>query len=408
MNTTETQVGQQVAEFNNAWKGRGSLQNLVAELQRQKDTRFDFVSDLRHLKVQVGEKGLLLAPSTSEAGEWLPDGPIPFNAKSAGQLGDKCDPRVPKKFFDSLLEKRPERLVELVNGLHADAPSKRLVRCLDGNVRAWLSDSYRILDNFDLAFTCMDAAQRVKAQVLEANLSDTHMRIKFTTQSVWDKIDTTQRNSPQGGWFAGAIGNQDLQGRTILGATIREELPGGPGTVHPIVTVGNSETGHGGLHVRIGILMGVCFNVATLEDVITQIHLGERMQEGVFSQDTIATDSKAIMMKARDAVLAAFDQEKFKAMVAKAKKAQTDVVEKPTAAIDHLIEATDINQEHKEALLEYFLKDYDQTRFGVAQAVSRVAQDIEDPDAAHEMERIAGNVIKSPALVKVEEELVSA
>jgi len=402
-----TQQETKVAEFNNAWKGRGSLRNLVDELKRQKDTRFDFVSDLRHLNVQEGTNCLLLGPQTPEAGEWLPDGPIPFNAKAAGQLGDKCDPKIPRKFFDAMLEKRAGRLVQLINGLHTDNPSKRLVRCLDGKVRAWLSDSYRILDNFDLAFTCMDAAQRVEAQVLEANLSDTHMRIKFTTQSVWDKVDITQRSGPQGGWFAGALGNRDLQGQTILGATIRDELPGGPGTVHPIVTVGNSETGHGGLHVRIGILMGICFNVATLEDVITQIHLGERMEEGIFSQDTIATDSKAIMMKARDAVLAAFDQEKFKAMVAKAKKAQSDTIDKPSAAVDHLIEASDINQEHKEALLEYFLKDYDQTRFGLAQAVSRLAQDIEDPDAAHEMERIAGNVIKNPSLAKVEE-LVSA
>jgi hypothetical protein len=288
---------------------------------------------------------------------------------------------------------------EIVNGLHLETPSKRLVRCLDGKVRAWLSDSYRIIDNFDMAFTCMEEAQRKQAQVIEASLSDTHMRIKFTTQQVWDTIDIKQRSGPQGEWFAGAIGNRELHGKTILGATVRKDLPGGPGTIHPVITVSNSETGHGGFHVRIGILMGICFNVATLEDVVSQIHLGERMQEGIFSQETISADSKAIMLKARDAVRAAFDTEKFKSIVATAKAAQSDKIEQPSAAVNNIVETNSMNEEHREALLAYFLKDYDQTRFGLAQAVSRLAQDIEDGDDAYEMERLAGQIIKNPKVL---------
>lgn len=391
----------QVAEFNNAWKGRGNLAKLVQELQRQKESRHDFVADVRSLKVECEKGRVLVAPGSVQAGEWLPDGAVPFNSKAVYQLAEKCNPSIPRKFFDDMLTNRHGRLADLINGLHADGPAKRLVRCLDGNVRAWLSDSYRIIDNYDMAFTCMDEAQRKQAQVIEASLSDTHMRIKFTTQQVWDKIDITQRNAPQGQWFAGAIGNKELQGRTILGATIRDELPGGPGTVHPIVTVSNSETGHGGFHVRIGILMGICFNVATLEDVVTQIHLGERMQEGIFSQEAISAESKAIMLKARDAVRAAFDTEKFKAMVATAQKAQSDAIEQPKAAIDNIVEVGGLNEEHKEALMMYFLKDYDQTRFGLAQAVSRLAQDTDDGDLAYEMERLAGKVIKTPSLVAV-------
>jgi hypothetical protein len=105
------------------------------------------------------------------------------------------------------------------------------------------------------------------------------------------------------------------------------------------------------------------------------------------------------MLKARDAVRAAFDQDKFRGIVAKAKQAQTDVIEMPTAAIDNVIAACSINEEHKEALLTYFLKDYDMTRFGLSQAVSRVAQDVEDPDDAGDLEAIAGKIIQNPALV---------
>lgn len=399
MNTVAKKLTR-IAEHNDAWKGRGNLQNLVNELKRQKDSCHDFVADVRNFDIQSEGKTIFLSPKNAQAGEWLPDGRIPFNMKALVQLGEKCNPSIPKKFFDAMVEARGPRLVQLINGLHQDEPSKRLIRCLDGNVRAWLSNTYRILGNHDIAFECLAEAHKAQAQVLEASLSDTNMRIKFTTQQVWDAVDVVQRSGPQGGWFAGALGNKDLQGQTILGASIRNELPGGPGTVHPIVTVSNSETGHGGFHVRIGILMGICFNVATLEDVVSQIHLGERMEEGVFTAETIAADSKAIMLKARDAVRAAFDNEKFKAMVAKAKSAQTDKIEKPVSAVENIMEVGCINEEHKDALMSYFMQDYTPTRFGLAQAVSRLAQDLADGDDAYEMERLAGKIINNKQLVE--------
>jgi len=388
----------QIAEFNDSWKGRGNLSNLVQELERQREARIDFVADVRHLAVEVNG-GIKLVPTTGQAFEWMPNGPMEFNRSAYNQLAEKCSPSVPFNFFEKMMTERPKRLADLINGLHADDPKKRLVRTLDNKVRAWLSNSYRVIDNYDMAFTCLDEARKKNAQVFEASLSDKRMRIKFTTQEVWDKIDITQRSGPQGGWYAGAIGNRELIGKTILGATIREELPGGPGTIHPVVTVLNSETGHGGFHVRLGILMGICFNIATLETIVTRVHLGDRLEEGIFSPETISAESKAIMLKARDAVRAAFDQEKFAGIVAKAKAAQTDKIEAPAAAVDNVIEVCQINEEHKEALLTYFLRDYDSTRFGLAQAVSRRAQDLDDPDDAGELENIAGKIIRDPATI---------
>jgi hypothetical protein len=387
-----------VSEFNDSWKGRGTLAQLVTELERQKNSRIDFVADVRHLNVEANG-GIKIIPATAQAFEWMPDGPMMMKRSAYHQLADRCNPSIPTRFFDAMLADRPNRLSALVNGLHADDPKKRLVRCLDNEIRAWLSNSYRVLDNMDIAFTCLDEARQKDAQVFEADLSDKRMRIKFTTQQVWDKIDVVQRSGPQGSWFAGAIGNKELMGKTILGAKIREELPGGQGTIHPVVTVLNSETGHGGFHVRIGILMGICFNVATLETVVTRVHLGERLEEGIFSQETISAESKAIMLKARDAVRAAFDQDKFASMVAKAKAAQSDKVDSPSAAIDNVVKTGTVNEEQREALMTYFLRDYDPTRFGFAQAVSRLAQDTDDSDVAGDLESLAGKIINEPALV---------
>jgi hypothetical protein len=399
-NENEPQVGAEVAEFNDSWKGRGNLGNLVKELDRQREARIDFVADVRHLKVEING-GVKLIPTTGQALEWMPDGPMDFLRSAYAQLAEKCNPSVPINFFEKMMADRAGRLADLINGLHADDPQKRFVRALDNKVRAWLSNSYRVIENHDIAYTCLDEARKKNANVLECSLSDKRMRIKFTTQEVWDAIDIKQRSGPQGGWFAGAIGNRELIGKTILGATIREELPGGPGTIHPVVTVLNSETGHGGFHVRLGILMGVCFNVATLETIVSRVHLGDRLEEGIFTSETISAESKAIMLKARDAVRAAFDQGKFAAIVAKAKQAQTDVIEMPMAAVDNVIKGGLVNEEQRDALLQHFLRDYDSTRFGLAQAVSRLAQDLDDPDDAGELENAAGKIIREPAAILV-------
>ena len=42
----DTQVGATIGEFNNSWKGRGNLAQLVQELERQKESRVDFVADV--------------------------------------------------------------------------------------------------------------------------------------------------------------------------------------------------------------------------------------------------------------------------------------------------------------------------------------------------------------------------
>ena len=70
-NENETPVGGEIAEFNDSWKGRGNLGNLVKELDRQREARIDFVADVRHLRVEING-GVKLIPTTPQAFEWIP------------------------------------------------------------------------------------------------------------------------------------------------------------------------------------------------------------------------------------------------------------------------------------------------------------------------------------------------
>lgn len=393
-------MNEQKAEYalNKGWSGRGTLKDLVTELERQKASKHDFVADTRDLRIGVkteknGDKQTttpVLLPVSAVANEWLPRAGLPIRLNALEQIGESTDPSLGTRLTKLLYEQRPNRFVDLVNGLWDDGPKRRFVRCIDEQVRAMLSQQYRVIDSFDIAFAAMDAVRAKNGEVFEASLSDRRMRIKFSSREVWDAVDGI-RQAPDGKWFAGGLGNQEYLGK--VGAKSWGDLPGGPGSVHPLVTVGNSETGDGGFFVRIGILLGACFNIATIEEVVGKVHLGGKMDVGIYSEATLNQEAKAIYMQARDAVVAAFDKGKWAKIVARARKAQAEKVEQPTAAVENVVASASLSDQSKNALLEYFLRDYDQTRFGLAQAVSRLAQDEHDADKASELEAFAGKVL---------------
>src|SRR5215472_16746409 len=65
------------------------------------------------------------------------------------QFADYLD--IPRKFYGRLRDAHPSLLDHNVNTLLRHEPKRRMVRTLDGQVRAFLSDRYRRLDNDELA-----------------------------------------------------------------------------------------------------------------------------------------------------------------------------------------------------------------------------------------------------------------
>jgi len=242
-----------------------------------------------------------------------------------------------------------------------------------------------------MAFTAMEVARDCGADVLEASLSDTHMRLKFVSRQVWDAVDTN-RSGNNGNWYAGGLGSQEYLGK--VGARSHGDMPGGPGTIHPVVTISNSDTGHGGAHARIGILQAVCYNVATVEDVCREIHLGSKLDAGVFTSETRAADDESTMLKMKDSIIAAFSRDKFKSIVAKVKNANNKGIENPTDAVDNIVKTHKMTDIQRDLILAHFIGgNVTKTQYGLGQAVARAAQDVDSGDVAVEMEDLAGQLV---------------
>ena len=124
-----------------------TLAALAAEIRRQAQSKEDFILDTRHLALaDSGDR-----PMLNIAGH----GTLPVQLNAHRQVGDRL--KIPAAYYDRLLADAPDLLVQNVNHWLRQTPETRMVRTLDGEVRAYLSDRYRPLEHCDLAEAVLPA-----------------------------------------------------------------------------------------------------------------------------------------------------------------------------------------------------------------------------------------------------------
>lgn len=125
-----------------------TLQEMAAELARRSLAKQDCVADTRKMEMVV-DSGL---PQLK-----IGDGPVssvntsPVNEIAHRQIATRLD--IPAKYYDRMRAETPELLASNVNHWFQTQPEKRLVRMLDGRVRAFLSDRYQRIENEQIANT---------------------------------------------------------------------------------------------------------------------------------------------------------------------------------------------------------------------------------------------------------------
>lgn len=392
------------------FRGRGSLLDVVNELKRQTESRKDFVVDSRDLKVvpdlDAAPGTLRLVAATDSVRDFLPREGHRLLPQALVQFAGKAGPGLGARELKKLAAANPNRTAEFLTGLAHDDPHRRLVRCLDDHVRAFLSDRYRVIDNLDLATWALQGLKDVGGQVLEASVTDRHLRIKMVSTEVWDRVERERTGGDSRQWYAGGLGNQQFLSRVSARSVEQLPLQGGQDTVWPIVNVTNSETGHGGYGASVGILQGICFNLATVEDRLVNVHLGSRLETGILSTETVQAEARAIMLKLRDTIQSGFDQDAFRRLVDTIRDAAAREIHSPSQATDLLVKASDaLVDDDIDNLLGHFRAEPGvPSVYSLGQAVSRYAQDTDDADKADGLEALAGAVLRgdhNKALAKV-------
>lgn len=119
------------------------MQDWAKEIERRANAKRDFMVDTRSMEMFNGEQGpqvsLELQDSRLQLG---------MTENAHRQIGTHLN--IPAKYYELMRKENPELLVQNVNSWLEKNPTRRLVRALDGDMRAFLSDRYRCIDNLDI------------------------------------------------------------------------------------------------------------------------------------------------------------------------------------------------------------------------------------------------------------------
>lgn len=351
-----------------------SLSELATELDRQHTAKRDFIADTRELELvpslnlQEQGKPLHIPESLrlSKGGEHLD---FDLSKHTHRQIGSYLF--IPAKYYDRMNSEAPALLAHNVNHWFNTQPTERMIRTLDGKARAFLSNRYRRLDNFDLLHTVMPVLTELKdaagygLEIMSCEVTETKLYLKC----VFPKIE----------------------------AEVKQGDP-----VQSGIVISNSEIGQGALTVTPLIYRLVCTNGMIAPDYgQRKYHVGKAVSSGnqayeLFSDETLEADDKAFWLKTRDVVKASANPETFNKIIAVMQRSTTEPITQPIKAVEELSNHLNFKQAETEGILKHFMQDADYSRWGLANAVTRTAEDTTCYDRASELEEAGWKTLTLP------------
>lgn len=316
-----------------------------------------------------------------------------------------------RKAYAKMAADCPHLLVPVINHyLRASNGTRRLLRTYrmrEGGValRAFLSDRYRILDHKDVALTALEGAKQAMADaglptpyVANWVLSGQRFELTLYTPHIW-----TDFRSEDGGVNKGGLPTTFGPWLTGDGRKMSVDAQGGRDVAFAAMRIRNSETGGGKLIVEIMGLRLTCKNGQTMGYHFGQVHLGQRQEESrILQPETVAKENAVIFDKVRDAVRAAFDEEKFGEVVAEVRGLRKIEIVGPAEAADIVIRRSRLTEAAEKDILAAYSQEVSSERhtaFDLYQSLTAVARDATTEEKADEVEKAAVALLKDKSLI---------
>lgn len=285
------------------------------------------------------------------------------------QVADRVG--IPDKYVSRLLEKGEfgrELLAYNLRTLYQKGNGTRyLLRSVRGELRGFLSDSYRRMDSRPALEAFAEACKVIGAEPTEAYQLDT----KFTV--------------------------------TAMLPYVFEPVP------HEVtafgVTYGNSDYGDGAYSLRFTVLRLWCTNMAIAEEVLRKIHLGKRLSEDVaFSEQTYRLDSETMASMVKDLVGQTLSPDNVRRYTMAVQQAHADKLT-PAQLKDLLIKRNLLKDEQAAVVEKFNSPDVEMlpagnTRYRLSNAISWLANETGDERRKLELQETAGSLIVAPKLVE--------
>lgn len=336
-----------------------TLTEFAMELDRRREAKKDYLLDTRNLVMDCDEHNTIVSmenPSTRTVTA------LQVNEVAHNQIGSYLN--IPSRYYDKMRHENPELLAQNVNSWFRKYPKVRMVRALDGTMRAFLSDRYRRIDNFEIAQVVLPVIGDMPDATIEScEITDEQMYIKVV--------------------------NPRLTAEVTPGDVVQSGL---------IIT--NSEVGLGSMTIQPLIYRLVCTNGMVVNDAATRkYHTGRGNIAGedftLYSDETLKADDYALLLKVKDTVKAVVEQTRFDKVVAMMRDAKNARITSPDIPAMVELASTDygFSKNEGESVLNYLIRGGDLSLYGLANSVTRAAQDVESYDRSTAMESIGYSIL---------------
>ena len=135
-------------------------------------------------------------------------------------------------------------------------------------------------------------------------------------------------------------------------------------------------------------------------------HLGGKMEAledfSVFTNETVEADDRALMLKIRDTISHLSDPALFREMIAKLAEAnESEQIIRPVPAVEVLATRLSLSTAEQESVLTNLIRGDEgietrMNRWGMANAVTRLANDVESFDRSYELMEMGRKVLDLP------------
>jgi hypothetical protein len=245
-------------------------------------------------------------------------------------------------------------------------------------VGRWLgSDSYGIIDNFDVIMSAMEAINTSGLTTeAKATLSERKMTVHVTCPEITALAPELLKGyrTPFEDSGYGQTGLRDATGNL------------------PIVQAGfkldNSETGGSRFVLTPEITVRVCTNGMVINAAkIAKTHLGAKLDEGViqWSDDTRRANIELVKTTTRDVVTAFLTPGYLADTIAKLEEKAGKPLDSPNKTIEVVGKSLGFTESEQDLILSMFVKGGQSTTGGIMQAVTAAAQLIDNPDRSEEV-----------------------
>lgn len=348
-----------------------TIQELATEIARQAESKRDYVAttavmDIIPLDKDYGGVSLGLGYK----------GIFPINDLTHKQIAEYTG--IPKPYYDKMRRETPDLLAINVDRWFKKYPAARMVRTLDGNARAFLSDAYRPLDNVDFANETLPILAERKLTIMSCEITDTRLYLKAVDEQLF-------RDVPVG--FKMGDGSHRLFD-----------------TCAPAIILSNSEVGFGRLVVETGVYTRACTNMCLFANGgMKRTHVGARHKlledvdniDALLSEKTKQKTLEALWAQVGDVLKSAFSTDVIGKRLEKLAVASGQKIEgRADKVVEIAAKKYDLSAEESTNVLKHLIEGGSLTQYGLHSAITRSAQDAVSYDRATELEYLGGRVIE--------------